>query len=154
MASFKKRITVILPAIDQNPLPPLITSKQFEPVVQQMSGGKGWVVRIRFHNDLPVIHLMNTALKGIPHPSLMDAWGGKTLQDIDSLVADGKLSFRLKLDIPENIKYEMISPETADQKQLIAIMKEKKGYSIMNVDMSFVKVYGVIQPQKISSKNK
>jgi hypothetical protein len=144
--SFQKRITVIDSAIERDPLLSLITSKQFEPVVQLIAGSDEWAVRIRYHNDIPVFHLMNTALKAIPHPNIKeDVWGVPILLDIDSLVADGKLSYRLKLDIPENMKYEMMSPETGNQEQWVTITKEKKGYSVMQVDMSKVKIYGVIQ---------
>ena len=147
--SFKQRIVIIKPAVEQNPLPQLIASHQFEPVVQQISGGREWVIRIRFHSNIPVIHLMNTAMQAIPHPSIKDIGGTPILLDINSAVVDGKLSYRLKLDIPEHAKYEMISPETADHKQVITITKEKKGYAVINVDMSNLTVYGVIQPQNI-----
>ena len=143
--SFKKKITVIKPAIEHDQIPQLIKSHQFEPVVQQVAGGKEWTMKIRFHNGIPVFHLLNTALKAIPHPTIKDMRGTPILLDIDSLVTDGKLSYRLKLDIPENIKFEMMSPETSDQKQLVTITKEKKGYAIIQVDMSKVKIYGVIQ---------
>ena len=154
LQSFRKRITVIKPAIEQDPMPQLIASRQFEPVVQRVAGGQEWTMRIRFYNGMPVFHLLNTALKAIPHPTIKDMGGTPILLDIDSLVADGKLSYRLKLDIPDNTQYEMMSPETGDQKQPVTISKEKKGYSIMQVDMSNVKIYGVIQlhlsPIKIS----
>jgi hypothetical protein len=132
--------------MEQNPLPQLIESHQFEPVVQQVSGGREWTIRIRFHNGVPVFHLMNTALRGVPHPTTIDSLGRHILLDIDSTVTDGKLSYRLKLDISANIQYELMSPETGDKRQSITIKKEEKGYSLMHVDMSQLKVYGVIQP--------
>lgn len=144
--SFRNRITIIQPAVDQDPIPGLISSRQFEPVIQQVAGGQGWVMRIRYHKGVPVFHLMNTAMKAIPHPSIKDLNGVPVLQDIESSVADGKLSYRLKLNIPENISFEMMSPDTGNQKQSVEITKEKRGYSTMQVDMDKVKVYGVIQP--------
>jgi hypothetical protein len=145
--SFGKKITVIKPAIEHDPIPQLTSAHQFEPVVQQLAGGNEWAVKVRFHDGVPVFHLMNTALKAIPHPTVKDVGGTPVLLDIDSSVADGKLSYRLKLDMPENIKYALMSPETGDQKQPVTITKEKKGYFIMHVDMSRLKVYGIIQPQ-------
>ena len=139
LESFKERITVIRPAAEQNPIP------QFEPIVQQLTGAKEWVIRPRIHSGVPVFHLMNTAMQAIPHPTIRDMGGTPILQDINSAVTDGKLSYRIKLDIPENIQYEMMSPETKDQKQPVTIMKEN-GYSILQVDMSHLKIYGVIQP--------
>ncbi len=147
--SFGKRITAIKPAIEQDPVSQLVTSRQFEPVIQQLSGGREWAIRLRLHNGVPTFHLMNTAMKAIPHPTLKDLSGIPVLQDIDSSVADGKLSYRLKLDIPGNIQFEMMSPETDAQKQPVTITKEKKGYSLMQVDMSQLKIYGVIQQKNI-----
>ncbi len=46
-------------------------------------------------------------------------------------------------------KFEMMSPETDAQKQPVTITKEKKGYSLMQVDMSKLKIYGVIQPKNV-----
>ena len=89
---------------------------------------------------------MNTAIQAIPHPSTKDVWGAPVLLDIDSAVTDGHLSYKLKLDIPENTRFEMMRPETKDHKQLVPITKEEGGYSIIQVDMSQIKIYGVIQP--------
>jgi hypothetical protein len=148
--SFKKRITVVKSAVEQDPIPQMIASGQFEPVIHQVTGSKEWVIRLRLHNGVPVFHLMNTAMQAIPHPTIKDFGGNPILLDIDSSVADGKLSYRLKLDFPENTQFVMMSPETGDQKQPVTITKGKKGYSVMQVDMSEMKIYGVIQCQNVS----
>ena len=148
MESFRERVTVIPPAIEQNPIPQFIASQQFEPVIQQTAGSREWALRLRIHNGVPVFHLLNTAMRAIPHPSIRDMSGVPILLDIDSTIVDGNLSYRLKLDIPENIQYEMMSPETGDQKQVVTITKEGD-YSILQIDMSQMKVYGVIQPRTL-----
>lgn len=145
LKSFRKRLALIKPAIDQDPVPQLIASNQFAPVVQQTAGGKEWALRVRIHDGVPVFHLLNTAMRAIPHPTIKDMGGTPILLDIDSSVTDGNLAYRMKLDIPEGVHYEMMSPETGDRRQSVSVTKEKKGYYLLQADMSKMKVYSVIQ---------
>jgi len=150
LESHQERIVEIRPAAEQDPIPQLIASQRFEPVVQQAAGEPGWALRLRIHNGVPVFHFLNTAMRAVPHPNIIDEFFGgvQILLDIESAVAYGKLSYRINLDIPENLQYEMMSPETKDQKQPVTITKEN-GYSLLQVDMSHLKIYGVIQPRNL-----
>ena len=65
-------------------------------------------------------------MRAIPHPTIKDMDGNSVLLDIESSVTDRKISYRLKLDILENIRFDMMSPETGALKQPVTITKEKK----------------------------
>jgi len=101
LKSFAEQITVIRPAIDHNPIPQLIESKQLEPIMQLVAGAGGWAARLRLHNDVPVIHLMNTALHAVPHPTIRDMSGNPILLDINSAATGGTRTYRLQLDFPK-----------------------------------------------------
>lgn len=139
-----KNLVVIKSVTSANPLSDLLKKRRFSPAIKQLSGDAGWVVKIRFHKGSPVIHLMNTAIKALPHPVIKDIPGVAILKDIDSTVKDNKLSFEIdkrKLSLPD---MALMSPELGEEKRLAAITSKDKRYSILKADLEKVRIYAVI----------
>lgn len=119
----------------------LIAQGNLKPVIRQIAGDKGWVARIRIYKNKPVIHLMNTALTGIPHPSIKDNSGISILADISSKIENNKLQYEIHTERIKLTDLKVSSPELAENQRNVAVFKSKKGYSTFNVDLNGIKVY-------------
>jgi hypothetical protein len=146
LKQYGKRITVIESAVNGDPLTDLIKTNQIRPVIQQTKGDTRWAVRIRFFDGRPTFHFMNTALIPIPHPTIKDNGGVAILHDIDSTIEDNKLSYQIRMKLPDAVSLEVMSPETGDKKQT-ATLKKEKGYYSLDIDLSLMKIYAIAQPR-------
>lgn len=140
-----KNLVVIESITKADPLDKLISAGTFKPVLKQVSGDKGWVARIRFYKNKPVIHLMNTALIGIPHPTLKDNAGISILSDIGSAVKDNNLKYEINTERVKLAELKVASPEMGDKQRVVLIKRGKKGYSVLEVSLDEVKVYAEIK---------
>lgn len=141
---FENLITV-KPAIHSESLARLISKGKFKPALKQISGDKGWVAKIRFQKDQTVIHFMNTALNGVPHPTVQDMWDTPILVDIESKVANNKLLFEVnhqKVDLHDLV---LRSPELGDREIPIEVTENKNGNHTIRVNLEGVKIYGIAQ---------
>ena len=142
----KYRNLVLLNKADSaNALTVLIKKGNFHPAIKQVAGDAGWVARLRFHKDKPVLHLMNTALIAIPHPTIKDVPGVPILKDIDSRIKDNNLSFVIDNNKIRLSGLSVMSPELGGEKRTADIKESKKGFSTLNIDLEGVKIYAVIQ---------
>lgn len=119
----------------------MINKGFLKPVLRQISGEKGWVARVRTYHGKPVIHLMNTALTGIPHPVIKDNAGISILADIGSKILNNALQFEIntaKLKLPD---LKIMSPELGDEHKEVLTHKSKTGYTIIDVNLNGMKVY-------------
>lgn len=140
-----KNLIVVETATKSDPLSKLISEGKFKPVIRQVAGDKGWVARIRVHKDKAVIHFMNTALIGVPHPTIKDNSGVYILKDIGSKVENNDLKFEINTGKVELSKLKVISPELGESERPVIIERGKKGYSTLHVNLDTVKVYAVAQ---------
>ena len=140
-----KNLVVIDSAIKGDSLNKLIADGKFKPVLRQVGGDKGWVARIRFHKDKPVIHFMNTALIGVPHPTIKDNAGVYILKDIKSKVENNDLKFEINSDKVELADLAVLSPELGTDKRPVDIQRGRRGYSTLSVNLNNIDVYAVAQ---------
>lgn len=140
-----KNLAIIESATKADPLSKLIAEGKFKPVLKQVSGDKGWVARIRIHKNKPVIHFMNTALIGVPHPSIKDNSGIHILTDIGSKVENNDLKYEINSDKVQLSQLKVLSPELKEEKRPVTIRRSRKGYSTLQVNLENVKVYAIAQ---------
>jgi hypothetical protein len=140
-----KNLVLIDSATISNSLEKLIQKGSFHPVFKQLTGDTRWTVRVRFHEDKPVIHFMNTALIAVPHPIIKDVPGVPILKDIESGIKDNNLTYEIntkKLFLPQ---LSMMSPELGEETRNVDIREAKHGKSNLNVNLEGVKIYAVVQ---------
>lgn len=145
--AYNKRITVIDSALNSDPLSGLIQSKKISPVIRQTSGDGRWAARIRLYDGEFAMHFVNTAMKPIPHQDIKDNGGVPIIQDIDSLITDNTLSYEIKGSALPGEQYVLLSPELKDKNRKVTAGKGKKGYQVLDIDLSGIKVYGVLQKE-------
>jgi hypothetical protein len=122
----------------------MLAEGRLQPVLRQVSGEKGWVARVRSYKGKPVIHLMNTALTGIPHPTIKDNAGISILADIGSKIQNNALQFKINTAQLKLSGLKVMSPELGDEQRKVSIGKAEKGYAILDFDLNKVKVYAEI----------
>lgn len=140
-----KNLILIETATTSNPLEKLIQKGKFHPVLKQITGDKRWAARIRIHEGMPVIHFMNTALVAVPHPSLKDLRGVPILNDLESKIADNNLSYEIDSKKIALSQLSMMSPELGGEKREVNIKEVNHGILTINVNLSGVKTYAVVQ---------
>ncbi len=128
-----------------DPLEKLIQKGIFHQVIRQISGDAGWAVRIRIHEDNPVIHFMNTALSAVPHPVLKDIPGIPILNDIESKIKNNNLTYEINTGKIPLSQLMIISPELGMETRDVDISDAKPGYSTLKVNLEGVKIYAVVQ---------
>lgn len=141
-------LVLINTATAADPLEKLILKGQFHPALKQLSGDKRWAARIRFHDDKPVIHFMNTALVAIPHPTIKDIPGIPILKDIDSKIDDNHLTYEVNAKKISLSQLSIMSPELGEETRNAEIREAKHGNSTINVNLDGVKIYAVAQDTK------
>jgi len=140
-----KNLVLINTDTTTDPLVKLIQKGIFQPVLKQVSGDSGWAARIRFHEDKPVIHFMNTAMTAIPHPTIKDVPGIPILKDIDSKIEDNNLTYEINTRKIMLSQLSILSPELNGEIHNADVRSMKNGYSTVNVNLSGIKVYAVAQ---------
>ena len=123
----------------------LISKGLFKPVIRQLSGDTGWVIKIQINENKPVFHFLNSAMVPVPHPSIKDNGGIPILKDIDSPIKNNIITYEVnttRLPLPS---LTLLSPELADQSGKVEIVTSGKGYSTFKVNLEGIKVYAVGQ---------
>lgn len=143
-----KNLVLVNTATTSDSLEKLIEKGIFHPALKQLSGDKRWAVRIRFHEDRPIIHFMNNALIAIPHPILKDVQGVPILKDIESKIVDNNLTYEVYTQKLSLSHLSIMSPELGEKIKDVEINKAKHGYSTINVNLDGVKIYAVAQKVK------
>jgi hypothetical protein len=128
-----------------DPLLTLISKGKFQPVIKQLAGDGRWAVRIRIHNDKPVIHFMNTAMIAVPHPVLKDVPGIPVLKDIESKIADNNLTYEINTPKLNLTNLSVMSPELGQNAGSVQIRKVTDQTSTITVNLAGIKIYAVIQ---------
>jgi hypothetical protein len=138
-----KRKNLVL--IDSGPvseiLAGLIGKGMFLPAIRQISGDKGWSVRIHFHQGNPVFHFMNTSMIPVPHPHIKDNGNVPILKDIDSAVKNNKLAFEIDSKRINLKGVKLISPEIEGESRPGSISILRKDRAVLNIDLDGIKVY-------------
>lgn len=142
LAQHYKNLTVIESASKVNVLNQLITEKKIKPVIKQVAGGAGWVVKARFYNGKPVLHFMNTEITAIPHPTLKDITGNAVLKDMVSKITDNNLKYEIDTRRLPLTDVAIISPELKDEHRK-AQLQLKSRIALLNVDLKGINVYAV-----------
>ena len=123
----------------------LTTKGTFKPLVRQVSGDKGWTVRIHFNDNKPVFHFLNSAMVPVPHPSIRDSGGTAILKDIDSAIRNNLITYKINTNLIPLSSLSLLSPELDDKSRKIEIMGSTGEFSIIRVNLDGVKVYAVGQ---------
>ncbi|MNL28674.1 hypothetical protein D3C87_1503290 [compost metagenome] len=84
---------------------------------------------------------MNTALTGIPHPTIKDNAGISILADIGSKIENNALQFEIHTDRIKLPDLKIMSPELGDEQRKAAVRKQKNGYAVIDVNLNGLKVY-------------
>lgn len=140
-----KNLIITDTATKADPLLTLISKGKFQPVIKQLAGDSRWAVRIRIHNDKPVIHFMNTAMIAVPHPVLTDVPGIAVLKDIESKIGDNNLTYEINTPKFNLINPSLMSPELGEKARSVEIRKVTDRISKINVNLTGIKIYAVIQ---------
>jgi hypothetical protein len=140
-----KNLVMIETASSSTPLQKLIAEGKFKPLIKQVKGDAGWAARLRIYNGEPVIHFMNTALTAVPHPTIKDNAGLAILADINSKVADNKLTYEINTAKLHFTKLGLKTPELGNTVKPVDVSQGKNGHTIIHVDLTGVKVYAVAQ---------
>ncbi|MDD2475510.1 MAG: hypothetical protein PHI32_06335 [Dysgonamonadaceae bacterium] len=120
----------------------IVLDGDFSPIVRQVSGDKGWVVRLRDYNGNKVLHFMNSKLKAIPHPIVKDISQSPVLDKIESEVENNRLKFEID-DKRFNISdLSLYSPELEGDSRKISLSKVR-GKTILDVDLTGIRIYAV-----------
>ena len=139
-----KNLTLIDSAINSEPIEQLLKSGTFKPIIKQIAGDPRWALRVRVHKGKPVIHFMNTALIGIPHPTIKDRRGIPILSDIESQIEDNRLTYEINSVQLQLSGLKLLSPELGDIARPVLIEKNANGGSSIHVNLDKVKVYAVV----------
>lgn len=126
----------------------LIASGRIIPRIKQISGDKTWAARLRIYQDNIVLHIMNRALKAIPHPEVKDSETKvPVLLDIESLSSSNNLEYIIEFSgIGKPWKEAVImSPELGDEERAVKLERISDTCVKVGIDLSGVKVYGAIQ---------
>lgn len=140
-----KNLIILDTKSSSDPLKKLIAESRFKPVLTQLSGDSRWAARIRFYDNKPVIHFMNTALVAIPHPTLKDNSGIPILKNINSLISDNDLSYKIDIDKILLSKLSILSPELGEHEKNVVTNNTGKDNSSIKINLDGVKVYAVLQ---------
>ena len=138
-----KNLLVTVSSVVAKPLEQLIASGKFHPILQQVKGDAGWVARIRLYNGKPVIHFMNTALQAIPHATVKDLSGIPVLIDIDSLVKQNRLTYKINTGRVNVAGLKIISPELKAETRAVTAAVAGKNHSTIDVNLEGIKMYAV-----------
>ncbi len=121
-----------------------VASKQFAPLMRQVSGNPRWAARIRKYEETTVIHLLSTGLVAIPHPTIVESSGTPVLLDFHSDVQDNILEFELEPGSIDAGQWILQSPELGDKARPVAISPGKNDRMRLRFDLSGVETYAVI----------
>ena len=121
-----------------------VRDTSFSPIVRQISGDTGWVVRLRDYNGRKVIHFMNTNMKAIPHSTAKDIGLTPVLSKIESGIENNLLTFEIDPKRFDITKLNLYSPELGDQSRTIHL-SQTRGKTIMEVDLTGIRVYAIAQ---------
>jgi hypothetical protein len=139
-SKYKNLILVETATVDDS-LGGLIQKGQFQPAIKQISGDNRWAVRIRFHQNKPVFHFMNTALVAVPHPLAKNINGTPILKDIDSKISDNKLVYEIRTKDFSLSELSLMSPELGENSRKIEINSVENGIFRLSADLSGIKIY-------------
>jgi hypothetical protein len=148
LKSSYKNLIIVDTAAKSTPLERLIAEKKFSPVIKQVSGDAGWTVKMRLYNGELVLHLMNTAITAVPHATVKDNAGVPILADINSMVTNNKLAYEINTSKLNGAKLSIFSPELKEKSVPVQIRTLKKGAATIEVDLTGIKLYAVIQKSK------
>ncbi|GAB3916859.1 hypothetical protein [Mucilaginibacter boryungensis] len=140
-----KNLLIIDANSKQDPLKKLISEGKFNPVLRQLSGDTRWAVRIRLHNNKPVIHFMNRALVAVPHPTAKINTGTPLLKDITSAITDNDLKYEVDTYKVPLSALSVASPELGGQQRMVSVLNTKNGHSTICINLDGIKAYAVAQ---------
>lgn len=141
-----KNLIVIGSAAKGNPLQKLMADGKFHPIIKQTAGDNRWAMRLRMYKHGPVIHFMNTAIAAVPHPTLKDASGVAILKDLGTKIKDNNLTYEIDTKRIQLPSLSIFSPEWGDDSRKVNMQKFSSGRSKLQVDLSGIKTYAVVQP--------
>lgn len=126
----------------------LAAAGAFAPRIRQVAGDARWALRLRVHDEGPVLHLMNRALEAIPHPEYTDAHnGGVVLQDIRSLSTDNRLVYEIDFAGLEAAPWTAAvvrSPELGEEAREVAVEPLSDTRVRVTINLDGVDLYGVV----------
>jgi hypothetical protein len=139
-----KNLVVVPSAVSAKPLQQLMATGKFKPIISQLKGDTGWVVRLRMYDGRPVLHFMNSALIPIPHPTLKDLSDIPVLIGLDTAIKDNDLLFEIDTSQFSIASLSLMSPELNEVKKSVKI--ERKGNTVrLHINLDGIKVYAVMQ---------
>jgi len=139
-----KNLSVIGSAVSSKPLEKMMLTGMFMPVLKQLKGDTRWAARIRMYNGKPAIHFMNAGLLAVPD-EIKDLSGIALIKDIDSLIKDNALAYRINTDKVKLTQLALMSPELDAAQRPAEISKTNKGFAVISVNLDAVKIYAVAQ---------
>ncbi|MBN2853733.1 MAG: hypothetical protein JXQ23_13435 [Clostridia bacterium] len=138
-------LSVIETSTEAESLKKIMEASGFNPVIIQIKGDHRWALRIRKHHGKVVLHLLNQALKAIPHSSLKDSAGRAILEGIESKIEDNVLSFRFNSEKLALKNMTLLSPELGEETREVTITEVNERMSELQFDLSGITIYAVIQ---------
>lgn len=146
LLKMRNKNLVILPSATKGE--PSLASMQknkFQNALRQISGDKRWAARVRFYDNKPVIHFLNTALIAVPHPTLKDMSGTPVLKGIRSDSKDNQLVYELDTRKVPLSKLLLASPEWGGEQRNVTIDKISDHISRLHINLNGIRIYAVAQ---------
>lgn len=126
----------------------LIASGKISPRIRQIAGDKGWTARLRVYGENTVLHIMNRVPEAVPHPEVKDCETKvPVLMDIEYSGSSNCLEYIIEFSgIGKPWEMPVImSPELGGEKRTVKLERISDTCIKVNIDLTGVKVYGVIQ---------
>jgi hypothetical protein len=143
-------LIVLNPKQGPEALDDLISEKKFSQRIKVLGVNCDWRIRLRLTSKGLVIHLLNQALEGLEHPTVMDRWGQtKVLKEIRSKATSEPLIFEVDLtglNVPRWSEPRMLSPELPTPRD-VKIEHLGKEYLRLAVDMKDIRLYGMLRSE-------
>ncbi|MDR6550718.1 hypothetical protein [Paenibacillus qinlingensis] len=126
----------------------LIASGSFLPRIRQTAGDTCWALRLRLHDDGPVLHLMNRSLEAIPDPQFKDEHNHAiVLKDFRSLSTNNRLCYEIDFYgtgcTPWTSAF-VRSPELRAEARELVVERVTDTVVRVSINLDGVDLYGVV----------
>ncbi|MDY3286912.1 MAG: alpha-amylase family protein [Eubacteriales bacterium] len=130
----------------EDALSAMLESGVIRPAITQTEGETTWAMRLRRNDGRFFLHILNRALKSVPHPTVRVTethGGGQIIADIEKTNCGGRVSVILRVPVPERL--ELRTPERGRLAFPVETEKLADGGTKLTFDLSDITLYAVVQ---------
>jgi hypothetical protein len=138
------RVLVIDPDLGPEILAELIRKEQLAPRLRKISGPKGWSARLRVHGQRLCLHLLNSDLQGVPHPTLEERHGQKILQRIITEPAREPLVLEVDCTGLPSLDHATLESPDLNGSRAVSIQSAGGKRRKVTVNLEGIRLYAVV----------